>query len=153
MRFLGFVFVLILLLAAVGYFRGWFSVTTTHAGARSDVTVAVDKNMIGDDAQAAASKLGALSAKAVEKVKSLGRTVSASESELDATVKAIDSAARDLTVTANSQTIDLHVPSDVPITRDGSSVGFDQLHPATRVTLSFKQAGEDRKLSRIVILR
>jgi len=152
MRFLGIVFVIVLILAVVGFFRGWFSVTTTHAGGKSDVTLGVDNGKIGDDAKAAASRLGALSATAADKVKSLGGNAGPEESELEGTLTAVDPAARGLKVTAGAQTLDLHVPTAVPITRDGGSVGFEQLRPATRVKLSFKHAGEDRKLSQIEIL-
>jgi hypothetical protein len=152
MRFLGFIFVIVVILAAVGYCRGWFSVTTTHAGGRSEVTLGVDNEKISDDTKSATDRLGELSAKAVEAVKSLGRTVSANASELEGTVTAVDPAARDLTVVASSKAIDLHVPIAVPIRRDGESVAFGQLHPATRVKLSFEHAGDNRRLSRIDIL-
>lgn len=152
MRFLGFLFAIVLVVAVVGYFRGWFSVTTTHAGGKSGVTLGVDNDKMGDDTKAAAVRLGELSAEAVEKVKSLGRTVSAEESELEGVLTAVDLAARDLTVTASSQKIDLHVPTGVAITRKGQGAGFEQLRPTTRVKLSFEHAGDGRRLSRIEIL-
>jgi len=151
MRLLGFLFVIVLLLAAVGWFRGWFSVTT-HASGNGDVTLEVDNDRIRDDAQATAAKIGQLSAKAAAAVKSMGRKVSAEESDLEGTLAAVDLRARDLTVTAGSQTIELHVPSSVAITRDKKSVGFEQLQPTTRVRLTFHHTGDDRSLSRIEIL-
>jgi len=152
MRYLGFLFVIVLLLAIVGYFRGWFSVTTTAAAGKTGVTLGVDNDKIADDTKAAGAKVGELSAQAAEIVRSLGRKVGSEESELEGTLTAVDLAARDLTVTASSRTIDLHVPTGVPIMRDGKSAGFDELQPATRVKLSFKHAGDDRRLSRIEIL-
>lgn len=74
------------------------------------------------------------------------------ESELEGTLTAVDPTARELTLTANSEAIALHVPAAVSITRDGKSVGFEQLLPATRVKCSFQHAGDVRKLARIQIL-
>jgi hypothetical protein len=63
MHLLGFLFVILLLLAAVGYSRGWFAISTTHAAGKEDVTLAVDQGKMLDDARAAGSKLGQLSAR------------------------------------------------------------------------------------------
>jgi len=153
MRILGFLFLIVLLLTAVGYFRGWFSVSTTHAAGKSDVTVGVDQDKMRDDARAAAAKIGQLSAKAAAAVKSLGRKAGPDESDLEGNVKAVDVAARDLTLTSGTETIDLHVPTGVPITRHAATVGFEQLLPATRVKLTFKHAGDERSLARIEILQ
>ena len=49
MRFLGFIFILVLILAVVGYFRDWFSVSTSHASGKSDVTLEVDSKKLGAD--------------------------------------------------------------------------------------------------------
>lgn len=153
MRLMGFLFVIVLILAAVGYFRGWFSVTTTHASGKSELTLGVDNDKISGDTRTAAAELGKLSAKAVAAVKSLATKVSPEESELQATVEKIDLAGRDLIVAIGSQSIDLHVPSAVPISRDGATAGFDQLQPTTRAKFFFKHAGDDQQLARIEILR
>ena len=151
MRFLGLVFIIAVVLLAVGFFRGWFSVSAVHAGGKSDITLGVDGNKIGDDANAVAARMGQLSASAVEKVKSMSRTVGADESELEGTLTSVDPTARDLTLTVNSQPIEMHVPSGIPITREGQSVGFDELRSSLLVKCFFKHAGDDRKLSRIEI--
>ena len=153
MRSLGFLFLVVLVVAGFGYFRGWFSVTTTHAGGKNEVTLGVDQDKIRDDANAAASRLGQLSTQAAEKVKTLGSKVGPEESELEGEITAVDVAARDLTMTASSQTIDLHVPTAVPILRDGEKVAFEALRSGTRVKFSFQHTGDDRRLSRIQILR
>ncbi len=75
------------------------------------------------------------------------------QSELEGTLAAVDATSRDLAVTSGSQTIELHVAVGVPITRDGAARGFESLEPSMRVVLSFKHAGEARRLSRIAILR
>lgn len=152
MRFLGFLFIVALIVGVVGYFRGWFTVVTTHAGGKGEVTLGIDNDKIRDDANDAAAGVGRLSRKAAETVRSLGRKVGSNETELEGTLTALDLTARDLTVTAGTQAIELHVPVAVPITRDGANVGFEQLRLSTRVRLSFAHDGEDRKLSRIDIL-
>jgi len=152
MRFLGFLFIIALIVGAVGYFRGWFTVVTTHASGKGEVTLGVDNDKIRDDAEAAAAGVGRLSRKAAETVRSLGRKVGSDATELEGTLTALDLTARDLTVTAHSETIELRVPATVPIIRDGTNVGFEQLRLSTRVKLSFAHDGEDRRLTRIEIL-
>lgn len=152
MRLLGYLIVVIVGLAVIGYFRGWFAVSTTHAAGRDEVTVAVDRDRAEADAKAASAKLGQLTAKAVAAVKSLGTKVSAVESTLEGTLTAVDQAARDLTVTAGGEAFALHVPTGIPVTRNGAAAGFEQLQPTKRVKLAFRHAGEDRYLTRIEIL-
>jgi len=152
MRFLGFLFVIVLVVAVVGYFRGWFFVTTTHASGKDGVTFAVDDDKLRDDGNAATAKLGQLSAQGLEKVKSLGRTVSATESGIEGTLTVVDAPAHEVTLTASSQTIELHVLSSVAITKDGKGAGFADLRAGTNVKAYFQHVGDDRRLSRIEIL-
>lgn len=154
MRILGFLFVVAIVLAVAGYSRGWFTISTStaHAAGKSEVSVQIDEHKVRDDANAASAQLGQLSAKAVAAVKSLASKVSADESALEGTLLTVDQAARDFTLSAGSETIGLHVPTGVPLTRDGKAVGFEQLQPTARVRLAFRHAGEDRKLVRIEIL-
>ncbi len=149
MRFLGAVFLVVLLLAVVGYFRGWFAITTTHAGGRDQVTVGIARDKIEHDTKEAVEGLGELSAKAVEQVRSLGRKARAEETELEAIVTSADTVTRGLVVAAGSESIAFTVPSTVPIRRGSETVGFDQLRRDTRVRLWFRHVGDDRKLARI----
>lgn len=151
MKLLGFVFLLVLVLAAFGYFRGWFSVTTAHAGGANEVTLTIDQDKLSGDTSAAAAGLGRLSARALEAVKSLGRKVGPGESELPGTIETVDLAARNLKVNVGTETIDLQVPAAVPITRNAVAMGFEQLVPAAKVKLFFKDDGQDRKLARIEV--
>jgi hypothetical protein len=57
------IFVLVLILGCVGYFRGWFMVSsTTTIDGKSNVTVTVDKDKIHSDDEAAREKAKALEA-------------------------------------------------------------------------------------------
>ncbi len=152
MRFLGLLFVLVLMLAAVGYYRGWYTLSTAHAAGPGNVTLQLEPDRIDGDAAAAVAGLGRLSAEAAAAVRSLGRTAGADASELEGTVSTVAEAGRDLTVDAGGTTIALHVPTGIPITRGGKTAGFGQLQPAMRVRLSFRHAGEERLLTQIEIL-
>lgn len=149
MRFLGLLFLLLLILAGVGYCRGWFTVTTTHAGGRDRVTVGVDEDRIGADARAAANKIGELSAAAVEKLRGLGEKVDPDTRVVEGSVAAVDQAARDIEVTAGAERIRLHVPLGVAITKDGQAVDFDRLRPGTAVRLVLDEDPEHLRLERI----
>jgi hypothetical protein len=48
--------IIILVVACVGYFRGWFHVSSDTTGDKSNVTLTVDKNKIQDDKKAADEK-------------------------------------------------------------------------------------------------
>ena len=152
MRFLGFIFVVVLILAVVGYFRDWFSVSTSHAGGKTDVTLEVNSKKLSDDTKAAADGVGDLSAKAADAVKSLGNKAAPAGSKLEGTLTTVDVAARDLQLNDGTKTHDVHVPSAVPIMRAGESVGFEALRPAIRVMLSYSGAGDRPTLTRIDIL-
>ena len=152
MRFLGFLFLIALILGAVGYLRGWFSVSTVEAGDRSGVHIGVDGGKVREDSKEAAARLEELSRKAAEKVKSIGHKIAPDESEITGTVSKVDLPARELTITAAAETIDLYVPRDVPIQRDGVNVDLAEL-PAARVKAFFRHVGDGRNLSRIEVLR
>ena len=152
MRFLGFIFIVVLILAVVGYFRDWFSVSTSHASGKSDVTLEVDSGKLGADAKAAAEGVAVYTGKAVEGVKSMVGKSTGEAKELEGVLTSVDAAARDLVVIVDSKTHAVHVPSGVPITRAGDDVDFAALRPGARVQLSFSQAGDVRTLTRIAIL-
>ncbi len=51
------IIVLVLIVGCVGYFRGWFAVSTTNTiDGKSNVSVTVDKDKIRSDDQAAREK-------------------------------------------------------------------------------------------------
>ena len=152
MRVFGFLFIVVLIVAAIGFFQGWFSVRTTHAGGKTGVELEVDKDKMTNDTKAAADQVGRLGTKAAEAVKSLGRKVGPKESELEGSITAIDAAARNITVTTGRTSMELHVPPEVPVTREGAAVGFDDLHTGNRVRLSVKHTGEDLHLTGITLL-
>lgn len=146
MRFLGFLFLVVLVVAVVGLFRGWFSfTTTTYAHDKTDVTFGVHTDKLKDDAE----KVAALPEKVAEQVRSLGKKVNAEESEIDGTVSVAELPSRRLVVKSGTQTLEFVVASSVRIERRGESVSFDQLRPGDRVRLTFRHDGDARRLVRI----
>jgi hypothetical protein len=149
MRVLGFLFLVVLVVAVVGVFRGWFTVaTTSHAGETKNVTVGVNTDRMREDA----AKLAELPERVAAQVRAMGKKVSADESEIEGTVMTADTPARRLVVTSGAETLDLTVPSTVRIERGGESVTFEQLRPSSRVRMRFRHDGDARKLARIEIL-
>jgi hypothetical protein len=152
MRVLGLLFVIAVIVIAIGLYQGWFSVRTTEAAGKSSVELSVDKEKMSKDTRAAAEEVGRLGAKAAEKLRSLARKVSPQESELEGNIISIDAASRDITVATATSTVDLRVPAGVPIKRDGMVVGFDELHNGSRVNLKLKNSGDDLRLVSITLL-
>ena len=50
------ILILVLVVACLGLYRGWFHVTSTKSGVKSDVTVTVDKAKVQEDKKAADEK-------------------------------------------------------------------------------------------------
>ena len=55
-KFLGTVMILVLLIAGVGFYRGWFDVTTDDEPGVTNVELTIDKEKISQDAEAAKAK-------------------------------------------------------------------------------------------------
>lgn len=146
MKLFGFLFLLVLLLAAVGYFRGWFSITTSHASGKSGMELTIDNEKIGDDAQAVKRHLPTGTSKPEE------AAATAAGSDLLGVLAVVDVAARNVTFTVGSQTVVQHVATAVPITRSGTSIGLDELRAKMRAKFVYDQAKEPRGLLRIEIL-
>ncbi|MFT4839732.1 MAG: hypothetical protein ACI8UD_000187 [Planctomycetota bacterium] len=151
MKLLGYLFLVILTLAAVGWFRGWFVVTAVKAGNKSSISVTVDKDTLDHDAQGAVAQLSRLSDKAATAVKSVARRVSADKSDLTGTVTEVEPKTRSFVVMVGAEAIALHAGDGVAITHGDAPATFDQLAPSSRVTLTFRHAGEQRSLSRIAV--
>ena len=84
MKSLGFLFIVAIVIAAVGYYRGWFSVSTVDAGGNPGVTIGVDKGKLGDDAKSWTTKAGSSTAKALEGVTEPGPGLGADTSPFEA---------------------------------------------------------------------
>jgi hypothetical protein len=147
MKMLGFVFLCVLLLATVGYFRGWFSISTSHASGKSGLELTIDNDKLGEDAKSVTKSLPTATAK-------VGDAAAEAENHaVDAVLAGVDVAARNLTVTIGTQTLVQHVATAVAITRSGASIGLDALVVGMRAKLIFDHATEPRVLLRIEILR
>jgi len=58
----------VIAVAALGYYLGWFQVTRTDADGKPGVTVTVDKDKVHQDEQRAKEKASQLKDKAKEKI-------------------------------------------------------------------------------------
>lgn len=70
-KFLGSVVVLLLITAAVGYYRGWFGIPSggsSSDGKQVNVNFPVDRDKIADDAAAAKAKAGEIADKIKDRV-------------------------------------------------------------------------------------
>lgn len=152
MRFLGFVFLLVLAVVGVGFYQGWFSVTTSHAGGKGGLQIGVDADKVAADAKAAADQLAKLSAQAAEKLRSLGKPTAGGATVLEAEVAAVDAVARTVTVVVGKDRTSMQVPATVPLTRAGAPVEFDQLQPGTRVKVTVQGQGDTAQLVRLELL-
>lgn len=151
MKLLGFLFFLVLVLAVVGYGRGWFSVATSHASGKTGVAVSVDNDKVTDDAAAVANKLGVGDAKK-DQTPQPATAGDANESDVEGVITFVDLAGRDLTVTVDGETIVQHVPTSVAATRGGVAVPFEQLRATMRARFSYEQTGASRHLVRLELL-
>jgi hypothetical protein len=114
MRALGVLFVSVLVVAAVGWVRGWFGVQTSHATERDRVDVVVDRDKVAADAQLAADEVGEITGRVAEAVKRLARRIAGDESQLDGRVLSFDAGARRLRiVTDGGEAVELTLPAAV----------------------------------------
>jgi len=153
MKLLGFLFLVVLVFAAVGYARGWFSVATSHASGKTGVAVTVDDDKITDDAASVANKLGVGYAKKAQTPQPATGSGGANPSDVEGVITFVDLAGRDLTVTVDGEAIVQHVPTSVAATRGGVAVPFEQLRANMRARFSFEQIGAARHLVRFELLQ
>ena len=90
--------------------RGWFDASTANASGKPGLVFSWDKSKFKSDLSAAGSKLKAMSVAAIDKIKGKAKSVSATESELEGKVTAIDAANHQMTIEVGGQPIELTVP-------------------------------------------
>ena len=71
-NFLAFLCVFIIAVAGVGYFRGWYDLSSQSTDAEADFHLKVNKGKVGEDAKKAVDTAKDLGGKAVEKAGELG---------------------------------------------------------------------------------
>jgi hypothetical protein len=143
MRLLGFLFVLVLLVAVVGLYRGWFAVSTEARERGTNVSVEVDTQRMRQDA----NELAEVPEKVAAQVRDLGRPVGAGETAVEGKVAKTELATRRLTVDTGADTLEVDVPGAVRVERAGEIMAFEQLRPQERVRLRFRHDGDARKLA------
>ena len=152
MRILGFLFVLLLVVGAVGFWRGWFTLRTANAGDHDTVQLEVDRDRIDRDTQGVKDKIGGLSQRTVDKVRSVARDTTTDQKVVEGNVAKVDVTGRDITVMSANQEIDVTVPRTVEIRRAGHDVPLGELAAGHRVSMTFQVQGETWRLQRIDLL-
>jgi len=67
-RFLVFVVVVVVCVAGLGFYRGWFSLSTDQSDNKSDVTISVDRDKVRGDEDKVKESVHELGKKTSEKV-------------------------------------------------------------------------------------
>lgn len=148
MKSLGYLFVVVLFFAALGLWRGWFTVSAATSQGRADVQVGVDGTRFANDVRGAK---GALAENGDAPVVDAG-AAAASGRTLEGRITGVDALAQDLTLMVQSERSVHHIGPEVVILRDGSPIGFGQLRPQMRARLRFAATGSPPALVEVVVL-
>lgn len=137
MRFLGFLLVLILVLAVVGHFLGWISFTSETQGGERRFGVTLNHEEVTDDLAKAASKVQGF----LEKV---------GKGDVKGKVESVDArTGQVVVVTENGERLPLTLPPDVALTIDGADARVGRLKPGDAVTLTV----DDAQVKRVAVQR
>jgi hypothetical protein len=110
MRFLGLLLLLAIGVLAFGFYRGWFDASTAEAGGKRGIQITWNTDKFKEDMDKAGSSIKSMSQSVVDKVKGKAKTVSATQSELEGRVTAVDSANDQVTLDVDGEPITLVVP-------------------------------------------
>jgi hypothetical protein len=137
MRFFGTLFFVVLVIALLGWWRGWFFVEAANTGHRTETRLTIDRERISDDAADAAAKVEALTDRAVAVFKSRSKaaTTRADGIEVAATLVAVNEPARTVQLRVGDEVFTAGVGRDVGITIAGQNATIGQLRTGAEVTL------------------
>jgi hypothetical protein len=74
MRLLGLLVVLLIAVAAVGYYLDWFKLSTADSSGKTNISVTIDKEKIREDEERAKAKVQDLGQRAKEQAKQPGNS-------------------------------------------------------------------------------
>ena len=100
MKSLGYLFVLLVFVGLVGFFRGWFTVEASAESGRADVKLGVDGDKIAEDTRLS---------KKVPSAATGGAVAAAPSITIEGRITAVDAAAQDLTLEVLDQRAVHHV--------------------------------------------
>ena len=72
-KFLGTLVILAMIVAAVGYYRGWYDISTDDRPGETNIEMTIDKDKIKQDAEAARQKASEFAADQNDQDRSIGR--------------------------------------------------------------------------------
>ena len=147
LKLLGFLFLVVLVLAGIGYFAGWFEVRTAHAGDDTKIQIGVNGDEIERDTRTLRESAG----KAAE---SVGRTLSG-ESTIEERLGEADEVVRGnltaielggLRVDAGGGPVQVELTSETEIYRNGEPVARADLVVGDRVAVAYDIEGTQRRV-------
>ena len=82
-RFIGVLCVIVLVIAAFGWYRGWFAFGTSHEGDKTNINISVDKEKIREDEKGVEEKLRKLGNNAADDINKVKKEKVGSEAPKD----------------------------------------------------------------------
>jgi hypothetical protein len=138
--------VLVLLVAGVvglGFYRGWFSVTSDSTDAKSNITLTMDQDKIQEDTKSATDSVQGLGQEAEDEVEAVGEKSmgekSMDEKSMDGTLVSVSGDT--LTMTNEDGTEHSHaLVAGAEVTRDGKVGEVADLRPGMRLRVTTESA-------------
>jgi hypothetical protein len=145
MRALGFLFLVVLVVAGVGWWRGWFVV---DASQRSQPRVSIDREKVAGDAAGAAAKVEALTDRAVAAFKSRSQPAPDGNGaiEVAATLVRANASANSVDLRVGEEVFTAGIGSEVAILVDGRRASLGELRSAAAVTLRLMPTADGTSL-------
>ena len=82
-RFISVLLVIVLVIAAFGWYRGWFVFGTSHEGDKTNINISVDKDTLREDEKKVEDKVRKLGTKAADEVNKVKKEKVGSEAPKD----------------------------------------------------------------------
>lgn len=147
MRLFGFLCVLTLVLAAIGWFRAWYDLVAAGGATRPDFVV--DRDQLTQDARSAATRIGQLTDRAQRAISGKTSEQAAGEVTFDAAVVVVDPLQGEIDLTVGNDALTLTVPRATPITIAGTKRRLEDLRSGQDVRVALVAQDDRLCLERI----
>lgn len=149
-RFGGFLSVLVVLLVivvGVGFWQGWFSLSSGDVDGRTDVTLSVDEEKIERDTGAALDATRREAREVGEKIKAASDITS-----VEGVVESVDAQERSVTVRTEDDGVQtFRVVDDTELSRDDEPTQLSGISAGDQVIVVFRE-GEQRRVDSITVV-
>lgn len=145
--FLTFVVVLLVIVAGVGFWQGWFSFSSGDADGRTDLTLSVDKEKIEQDTGAALDATRREAREVGEKIKAASDITS-----VEGVVESVDAQERSVTVrTEDSGAQTFQIRDETELSRDDEPTPLSGISAGDEVIVVYRE-GEQRRVDSITVV-